>query len=141
MIALFHRLFHSMLHRMGRVILLRYLAASGMALAADIAAFLALLKLGAAAMPASIAGYAIGIAAHWLLSSRTVFTGNVAVDGAGRMRQKSLFVMSALVGLAITAGIVGLGSLLGADPRLCKLLAVGVSFMVTWLLREKIVFA
>ncbi len=131
----------AVLHRITSVILLRYLAASGMALAADMAAFLALLKLGAAAMPASIAGYAIGIVAHWLLSSRTVFTGNVAAHGPTRTKQKSLFVMSALVGLAITAGIVGLASLLGADPRIGKLCAVGVSFIVTWLLREKIVFS
>ena len=54
--------------------------------------------------------------------------------------QKALFVVSALIGLALTSAIVASGSLLGFDPRLAKLAAVAVSFTVTWLLRDSIVF-
>lgn len=119
----------------------RYLAASVIALGVDMAGFLALLAAGLAAAPASALSYALGIAVHWLISSRAVFVEGVAERGPARTRQKALFVISALVGLALTAGIVGLGSALGLDPRLAKIAAVGVSFTATWLLRARIVFA
>ncbi len=123
-----------------RLVLLRYLFASVGALAVDLGSFLALLALGTAAAPASAAGYALGIVAHWLASSRTVFVGGVAERGAERTRQKALFVGSALVGLALTTAIVASGTALGMDPRLAKLGAIFVSFAVTWLLRSRIVF-
>lgn len=119
----------------------RYLAASGVALAFDMGSFLALLALGMPPAPASALSYSLGIVVHWFISSRAVFTAGVAARGPGRTRQKALFVASALVGLALTAGVVGLGSALGLDPRLAKIAAVGVSFAATWLLRARIVFA
>ena len=129
-----------MLRRALDIVLLRYLAASGGALGVDVAMFLLLIGFGLPAAPASALGYSLGIAAHWLLSSRAVFTAGVAAQGSERTRQKALFVGSALVGLALTTGIVGAGAAFGLDPRLAKLLAVFASFTATWLLREKIVF-
>ena len=120
--------------------LLRYLLASVGALAVDMGSFLALLALGMLAAAASAIAYSLGILAHWLLSSRTVFVGNVAERGAARTRQKALFVGSALVGLALTIAIVWAGDVSGIDPRLAKLVAIGVSFTTTWLLRSKVVF-
>ena len=119
----------------------RYLAASVVALGFDMASFLMLLALGIAAAPASALSYSLGIVVHWFISSRAVFTAGVAERGPARTRQKALFVASALVGLALTAGIVGLGSAVGIDPRIAKLAAVGVSFVATWLLRARVVFA
>lgn len=119
----------------------RYLAASVVALGFDMASFLALLATGMPAAPASALSYTLGIGVHWFISSRAVFIGGVAERGPARTRQKALFVGSALVGLALTAGVVGLGSALGLDPRLAKVAAVGVSFVATWLLRARIVFA
>lgn len=119
----------------------KYLIASVLALAVDMGSFVLLLDAGMAPAPASANSYALGIIAHWLLSSRTVFAAGVADRGPERTRQKAMFVISALVGLAITTAIVGIGSHIGADPRLAKIAAVGVSFMVTWLLRSRIVFA
>jgi putative flippase GtrA len=119
----------------------RYLAASVVALGFDMASFLALLAVGLAAAPAAALSYSLGILVHWFISSRAVFVDGVAERGPARTRQKALFVASALVGLALTAGIVGLGAALGLDPRLAKLVAVGVSFVATWLLRARIVFA
>lgn len=119
----------------------RYLAASVVALGFDMASFLALLGAGMPAAPASALSYTLGIGVHWYISSRAVFTNGVAERGPARTRQKALFVASALVGLALTAGVVGLGSALGLDPRLAKIAAVGVSFVATWLLRARIVFA
>jgi putative flippase GtrA len=57
-----------------------------------------------------------------------------------RSRQKALFVISALAGLALTTVIVWTGDLVGMDPRLAKLGAVGTSFIVTWVLRKRFVF-
>jgi putative flippase GtrA len=129
-----------MLRRAVDVVLLRYVAASALALGVDMGSFLLLLQLAVPAAPAAALGYGLGIVAHWLLSSRTVFADSVASRGAERTRQKAMFVGSALIGLAITTAIVGLADLAGLDPRLAKLLAVAVSFTTTWLLREKIVF-
>ncbi len=119
---------------------IRYVLASVGALAVDVGSFLALLSLGTAAAPASAAGYSLGILAHWLMSSRAVFQDNVASGGAARTRQKALFVVSALVGLALTTGIVGFGDWSGVDPRIAKIGAIAVSFIATWLLRSRIVF-
>src|SRR5690606_5433007 len=104
----------ALLARLRDVRLVRYLAASVGALAVDLGSFLALLALGALAAPAAAAGYSLGILAHWLLSSRVVFGDVVADRGARRTRQKALFVVSALAGLALTTAIVGLGDLAGA---------------------------
>ena len=120
--------------------LVRYGLASVGALAVDMGSFLALLALAVPAAAASGLGYGLGIVAHWLLSSRAVFADSVATRGPQRTRQKALFVGSAMIGLALTTGIVGLADLGGLDPRLAKLAAVVVSFAVTWMLRNKVVF-
>jgi putative flippase GtrA len=118
----------------------RYAIASIGALAVDVACFLALLTLAAPAALASAAGYSLGIVAHWLMSSRAVFAGAVAAPGPERTRQKALFVGSALVGLALTTAIVGVGARTGIDPRAAKLVAIAVSFAATWWMRARIVF-
>ena len=120
--------------------LVRYLLASVGSLAVDMGVFLVLLSLGMWAAGASALGYCLGIVAHWLLSSRAVFVGSVAERGAARTRQKALFVVYALVGLALTTAIVWAGDVSGFDPRLAKLVAVAVSFAATWLLRSRVVF-
>lgn len=119
---------------------LRYLLSSVGALAVDMGMFVALLAAGMAAAPASAFGYSLGIVAHWLLSSRAVFTGRVAERGPGRTWQKAMFVGSALLGLGLTTAIVGAGAAAGFDARLAKLVAIGVSFLATWLLRSQLVF-
>jgi putative flippase GtrA len=129
-----------MIDRLRRVTLLRYLLASVGALAVDMGSFLALLALGTIPVAASAAGYSLGIVAHWLLSSRTVFTDTVAADRGARNRQKALFVGSALVGLGLTTLIVAAGTMAGVDSRLAKIAAIGASFTATWLLRKRVVF-
>lgn len=119
----------------------RYLAASVVALGFDMGSFLLLLAAGLLAAPAAALSYSLGIVVHWVISSRAVFVAGVAERGPARTRQKAMFVASALVGLALTAGIVGLGAAVGIDPRLAKVAAVGVSFAATWLLRARVVFA
>ena len=123
-----------------QVVLVRYLGASVIALACDFACFLVLLQLGLAPTPASALAYGLGIAVHWLVSSRKVFTDSVATRGPARTRQKALFAFSALIGLGVTTGVVAAASAFGLDPRLAKIAAVGASFTVTWLLRDSVVF-
>jgi len=130
----------ALLMRLRDVRFVRYVLASVGALAVDMGCFLALLATGMWAPGASALGYGAGIAAHWLLSSRAVFVGSVALRGSRRMKQKALFVASALVGLALTTGIVWTGDVAGIDPRLAKLAAIAISFAATWLLRARIVF-
>ena len=120
--------------------LVRYGLASVGALAIDVGSFLAMLAAGVPAAAASALGYAIGIVVHWLLSSRAVFADTVATRGPERTRQKALFVGSALIGLALTTAIVGLGDLGGLDPRIAKLGAIIISFTATWLLRNRVIF-
>ena len=118
----------------------RYAAASAGALAVDLTCYFILLAAGVWPAAAAATAYGAGIAAHWLLSSRAVFGTGLAPAGAARMRQKALFVCSALVGLCLTTAVVWLGGIAGADPRLAKLAAIGASFAATWLLRSQVVF-
>ena len=130
----------SVLAKIGDIRFLRYVFASVGALAVDVGCFLGLMAVGTAAAPASAAGYSLGILAHWLMSSRAVFQDSVADGGIARTRQKALFVISALIGLGLTTAIVGFGDWSGIDPRLAKGVAIVVSFLVTWLIRSRIVF-
>lgn len=119
----------------------RYVAVSAAALGIDFGSFLVALSLGIAPAIAAALGYTIGIAVHWLLSSRIVFLGRLAAAGASRRQQQALFVVTGLVGLGLTTAIVGLGSYYGFDPRLAKGVAIVASFQTAYLLRRKIVFA
>lgn len=119
----------------------RYIGASAASLGVDFAIFMAALSAGVPPALAAACGYIAGIACHWLISSRVVFVGRVAEDSTGRRQQQALFVLSALVGLGITTGIVGLGSRYGLDPRIAKGIAIVVSFQATYMLRKKVVFA
>lgn len=130
----------AMLHRLTDVVFLRYLLASIGALAVDMGSFLGLMAAGMAPTPASSIGYALGIVAHWLLSSRAVFAGRVAGKGVARTRQKALFVVSALAGLLLTTAIVAASGAAGIDPRVGKLIAIALSFALTWWLRAMVVF-
>ncbi len=122
-----------------RATYVRYLGASVIALAADTGLFL--LLLGAFAPAAAAAGgYLFGILVHWLVSSRLVFVAQTATDRRLRTQQKALFLGSALVGLALTVGIVGLADIAGLDARIAKLIAIAISFQSTYLLRKKVVF-
>lgn len=120
--------------------LLRYLLASVGALAVDVGIFLVLLSMGILAAASSAVGYSAGILAHWILSSRAVFTDTVAERGRQRTKQKALFVVSALAGLLVTISIVGAAEWFTFDPRPAKLVAIIASFTLTWLLRSRVVF-
>ncbi|MBB5984152.1 GtrA family protein [Sphingobium lignivorans] len=120
---------------------MRYGVASLAALVCDVGLFVLFLHAGLTPALAAALGYGIGIAVHWLMSSRLVFPDCAAPPGPERLRQQGLFVGSALAGLALTTVIVSLGHLLGLLPIFAKLMAIVISFQVTWLLRRSIVFS
>lgn len=121
--------------------LLRYVVVSVGALAVDMGVFLALLHSGMISTAAAAIGYTVGIAAHWTLSSRKVFRDRVSERGTKeRTQQKAMFVVSALLGLVITMCVVGAGDVMGVDPRIAKVVAIVVSFMLTYLLRNIVIF-
>ena len=118
---------------------MRYIGASVVALVADTGLFLLLLGWLQPTLAAA-GGYVFGILVHWLISSRVVFVEQTATVARLRRKQKVLFLASALAGLALTVGIVGVGDLAWFDPRLAKAIAIVVSFQATYLLRKRIVF-
>lgn len=119
---------------------LRYLMASVGALAVDTGIFALLIAMGMNSMLSSAIGYSVGIIAHWLASSRTVFVGRVSEGGLDRSRQKAMFVVTALVGLAATTMIVGAGDVLGWHPYVSKIVAVVISFQLAYVLRARFIF-
>lgn len=122
-------------------VFLRYVAVSVGALATDMGVFLALLEFGLPSVAASALGYTIGILAHWTLSSRKVFHDRVSEKGtAARTQQKAMFLASALLGLLMTVTIVGAGTAVGFDPRLAKIVAIIISFLLTYALRNIVIF-
>jgi putative flippase GtrA len=127
--------------RLLRATYLRYIAASAVALGADLCLFLVLLRAHVPAMVAAGAGYCLGVGVHWLLSSRTVFAESLAERGLARHRQGIMFACSALAGLGATMAVTGIGAALHLDPRLARLAAVAVAFQLVWLLRRRWVFA
>ncbi|WP_327754441.1 GtrA family protein [Sphingobium sp. SJ10-10] len=133
-------MFDRMVDAIWRQTYARYILASGLSLAMDFGTLVVLLWLTVPALAASVCGYLLGLCVHWSISSRAVFVCRARLDVDGRLHQKLLFFGSALVGLAITSTMVGVGTLWGADPRLVKLAAITVSFQVTYLLRRSVVF-
>lgn len=120
---------------------IRYGVVSVIALAVDLGIFLALLQSGMLSALAAAVGYAVGILAHWMLSSRKVFQDRVSGRGTReRTQQKAMFVVSALLGLVLTMAIVGAGEIMGIDPRIAKVFAIGLSFLLTYMLRNVVIF-
>jgi len=120
--------------------LARYLAAGVIALCADTAFLMALVRVGVSPTWAAAAGFTLGIAVNWLVASRLMFADGIAAPGPERRRQLVIFVATAMVGMALTMAIVGGGAAMGISVHGAKLIAVGVSFVVTTGMRHVLVF-
>lgn len=117
----------------------RYGVVSAIALAIDMAIFLALTATGTDATLAAILGYGIGLIVHYRLSRRYVFSRAVLKSSP---RLFGEFAASGVIGLVITAAIVaGLHDGLDIAPVLAKGVAVVVSFLAVYFLRRGYVFA
>jgi putative flippase GtrA len=122
-----------------RFTITRYLVASIIALAFDVALFASMVALGVDPTMASAIGYCAGIIVHWVVSASIVFTGKTR-DGAALHVQRVLFAGSALVGLAITVVTVELLGRAGLHAIAAKGVAVGVSFGAVYAMRKWGVF-
>ena len=117
----------------------RYLLASVVSLAFDVALFMVLVALLFDPGWAAAAGYSAGIVVHWVISSSFVFPGK-ARDGAALQLQRLGFVGTAVLGLGITVSMVSWLVDAGILPVLAKAAAVVVSFFAVYLTRKYGVF-
>ena len=124
---------------LNRFSITRYLLASIVSLAFDVALFMVLVAFVFDPGWASAAGYSAGIVVHWLISSSFVFPGK-ARQGAALHLQRIGFIATAILGLGITVSIVSWLTDLGIMPAAGKGAAVFVSFFAVYLTRKFGVF-
>ena len=117
-----------------------YTIVSALALGLDLVVFAGLTQSGMRAAIAGIVGYTAGLILHYMLSVRYVFETQGSTKSV--LRRFGEFVLSGLIGLALTWAIITLASEWLHLPALIgKVAAVGTSFIVVFLLRRGIVFA
>lgn len=126
--------------RIRNIQFVRYFVASVGALAADVGSFLLLLETGMHAGIAAAIAYTIGIVAHWILLSRSVFEDGTHERGMSRTKQKAAFLFTTWGGLALTTGIVSVAEFIGADVRVSKGIAVVFSFVLNYFVRKHFIF-
>lgn len=119
---------------------LGYFVASVGALAVDMGSFLLLLETALPAGLCAAIAYTLGIVAHWILLSRSVFESGTHAPGKARTVQKAVFLFTTWGGLALTTAIVSAADALGADVRLSKGVAVVFSFVLNYFIRKHFVF-
>lgn len=124
---------------LNRFSITRYLLASVVSLAFDVALFMVLVAFASDPGWASAAGYSAGIIVHWLISSSFVFPGKTR-EGAALQLQRVGFIATAILGLGITVSIVSWLTDLGTLPVIAKGAAVFVSFFAVYLTRKFGVF-
>ncbi len=124
---------------LNRFSITRYLLASVVSLAFDVALFMVLVAFASDPGWASAAGYSAGIVVHWLISSSFVFPGKTR-EGAALQLQRVGFIATAILGLGITVSIVSWLTDLGTLPVIAKGAAVFVSFFAVYLTRKFGVF-
>lgn len=118
----------------------RYAVVSVLALTVDFSIYLLLATGGMAAAIAGMIGYAAGLAVHYVLSVGMVFDTRAVNKAQPRLIAE--FVLSGLVGLALTAGVIALATTVFGLPILsAKIAATAASFLVVYLLRRCMVFA
>jgi putative flippase GtrA len=116
----------------------RYLVASVVALAVDVAVYTLLVQAAVVPSGAGAAGYLVGLLVHYRLSAGWVFRG-----GDRRVVPTlAKFAVSGLIGLLTTAAIIAALTMSGlAGALVAKAIAVVVSFVAVFLIRRIYVFA
>lgn len=123
-----------------RIEFLRYLVAGAIAFLADVALFLALIRL-AEVRPvlAALAGYGAGLILVYLLSVRWVF-------GYRRLRARhtefAYFAVIGVIGLAVNVAVIGLlTEVWQIDSLVAKLIATGMTFTFNFIFRKLMLFS
>lgn len=124
---------------LNRFSITRYLLASIVSLAFDVALFMVLVAFLFDPGISSAVGYTAGIVVHWLISSSFVFPGKTR-DGTALQLQRLGFVGTAILGLGITVSTVSWMTDMGAIPVVAKGVAVFISFFAVYLTRKYGVF-
>lgn len=118
---------------------MRYGAVSLLSLAVDALALGLLARwLGVPSVLAGSLSYLLGALVHYQLSRQYVFAPGLL--SARRSAEFAAFLVTGLVGLALTAGVLAVGQALHASLALGKGVAVLTSFFVTYALRRYAVF-
>jgi len=130
----------AILRQVGDIHFVRYFVASIGALAVDMGSFLLMLQTPLHAGVSAALAYTLGIVAHWILLSRSVFLAGTHARGAPRTRQKAVFLMTTWGGLVATTGIVSAAVALDAPPTAAKGIAVAVSFVLNYAIRKHFIF-
>ncbi|KRG68756.1 hypothetical protein ABB28_16160 [Stenotrophomonas chelatiphaga] len=115
-----------------------YLAASGLALAADLSIFMLLSYAGFGWYSAAAVGFLIGsVCAYWI-SVRYVFSSRCLHSASVEM---AVFVLIGCFGLLIVQASMWIGiEVLGMPPIVARLIAVGGSFTSNFMLRKMVLF-
>jgi len=124
---------------LNRFSITRYLLASIVSLAFDVALFMVLVAFMFDPGISSAVGYSAGIVVHWLISSSFVFPGKTR-DGTALQLQRLGFIGTAILGLGITVSTVSWLTDMGALPVVAKGVAVFISFFAVYLTRKYGVF-
>jgi putative flippase GtrA len=118
----------------------RYVLVSCVALGVDTIITLNLAWAGTPPALCAAAGYIIGLMLHWVLSSRFVFAAELGDSAAARARQAALFFASGIGGLVVTVATFTTAMTLGVPALIAKGFAVGISFIVVYLIRRHLIF-
>lgn len=121
--------------------LVRYFAASLLALAADMATLSISLRLiGFSVAWAATTGFMAGVLVTYLLSIRWVFRERAFANSPAL--EFIAFVVIGLAGLGITQLVMWIGvTELGWMPELVKLTAAGATFAFNYIARKSLLFA
>ena len=128
-------------HRILRSDLVRYFAASLLALAVDLATLSACLRLlGLGLAWSATIGFVAGAVVAYLASIRWVFRARSFADAP--LLEFLAFVAIGIAGLGVTQLVLWLGvTRMGLLPELVKLGAAGATFAFNYLARKSLLFA
>jgi putative flippase GtrA len=117
----------------------RYLAASASALAIDFGIYIGLIRLaGVHYLVAAPIGFALGLAAIYLLSTRWVFRERRLAD---RRAEFALFALVGLAGLALNQVVLFVAvQWLATSFEVAKVISAGVVFSFNFVTRKLLLF-
>ena len=113
----------------------RYFLTGGAAAIVDAGGFALLHQVGVPTLPAAVTTFGVAALVNFRLTARFVF----AREATGR--RFAVFLLAALVGLLVNAGVTVLAEQrLGVPPVAAKIVGIGVAFSVNFMLNLLVVF-
>jgi putative flippase GtrA len=129
-----------MTHKRIRKELLLYTTVSAIAWLLDVAVlYVAVLWLDLPEFLAAALGYSVGLVVHYALSVRYVFDYR-RLEGQSGI-ELMVYALSGVTGIALSAGVVHLGSLAGLTLFVSKLVATAIAFLAVFAIRKVTLFS